>query len=190
MKMDTVYTLSSLLAVFLALHTLWCIFIAFPIAFEKNLKSGKAWVYIPFRWKGFYKFQIGLLTRILILILSSLTTLLLMQVTQKKEVPWIIFYSILALVSFNKGTSILLQHRFRQQEDCYYFLHDELKEKLESEGKDLTETAFKNLAAYQHHQFLHMADRNGHLIKSLNSQAHSLRKSRRDKLQSKIEMAV
>ena len=54
--------------------------------------------------------------------------------------------------------------RYRQQEDAYYFLHDELRAKLESEGKDMAESAFKSLAAYQHQNLLRKADEKGKLL--------------------------
>ena len=189
-KLETIYTLFGLTGLFLILHVFWCLFIAYPISFEKSLKQGKAWVYVPIRWKGFYKFQIAIVTRLLILILSFLVSFLLIQVSPKKEISWLLFFLIICTFLIAKGTSFVMRLRFNQQEDCYYYLHDELKEKLESEGKDLTESAFKNLAAYQHHQFLHMADKSGHLIKSLNSQTQSLRKMRKSKSQNQVEIAA
>lgn len=72
-----------------------------------------------------------------------------------------------------------LELRYRQQEDAYFHLHDSLKEKLESEGKDYTEAAFRNLAAYQHHHLLRKADEGGHLAQTLREQAQLSKAHRR-----------
>ncbi|MDB5048707.1 MAG: hypothetical protein JWO30_1778 [Fibrobacteres bacterium] len=174
------YIALGLLAGLLILHWLWCHFIAFPISFEKKLKRGKPWVYIPIRWKGSYKFQIVLVTRILMLALVAVSVALLRDFTHKTEAPWILLYTLAVGFLVLRLNSLWLDFRYRQQEDSYYFLHDELRAKLEGEGKDMAESAFKSLAAYQHQNLLRKADEGGTLIKTLKNQAKISRKYRKE----------
>src|SRR6185436_14161982 len=67
----------------LLLHWAWCQFVAYPISFEKNLKRGKSWVYIPLSWKGAYKFQILFFSRIIMLSLVAVGLVLLSHYTRK-----------------------------------------------------------------------------------------------------------
>jgi hypothetical protein len=174
-----------LLATLLLLHWLWCQFVSYPISFEKNLKKGKPWVYIPLQWKGAYKFQIRLVSRIIMLGLVAVGILLVnlyAPYTRASSGVWYMAYGVALGFLVMRLDAFWLQNRYRQQEDSYYFLHDELRAKLEGEGKDMGEAAFKSLAAYQHQNLLRKADEQGHLIKTLRDQASMSRKHRKDVL--------
>lgn len=164
----------------LLLHWAWCQFVSYPIGFEKNLKRGKSWVYIPLAWKGGYKFQILLFSRIIMLSLVAVSLILLSHYTQKTQPWWLIGFGLCLGVLVYKLNSFWLEFRYRQQEDAYYFLHDELRAKHETEGKDMADAAFKNLAAYQHQNLLRKADEQGQLIKTLKAQARKSRKHRKE----------
>ncbi|MEO6095884.1 MAG: hypothetical protein ABIW76_09430 [Fibrobacteria bacterium] len=174
------YTACGLLMGLLIAHWAWCQFVAFPISFERQLKKGKPWVYIPIRWKGAYKFQILLLTRILMLLVVVAGVVLLRHYTGKADGAWILLFTVGSGFLIIRLNSFWLDSRYHQQEDSYYFLHDELRAKLESEGKDMAESAFKSLAAYQHQNLLRKADEGGTLIKTLRTQAKMSRKYRKD----------
>ena len=174
------YTAWGVLAALLLLHWAWCHFVAFPISFERKLKRGKPWVYIPIRWKGAYKLQIQLFTRLLMLAVVAVGVILLSHYSRKSEGPWMLLFVVAVGFLVLRLNSLWLDSRYRQQEDSYYFLHDELRAKVESEGKDMAESAFKSLAAYQHQNLLRKADEKGLLIKTLRSQAKMSRKYRKD----------
>lgn len=177
---ELLYTAWGVLAILLLSHWAWCHFVAFPISFERKLKRGKPWVYIPIRWKGAHKLQILIFTRLLMLALIAVGVLLLSHYSRKSEGPWILLFAVLLGFLVLRLNSLWLDSRYHQQEDSYYFLHDELRSKLESEGKDMAESAFKSLAAYQHQNLLRKADEKGMLIKTLRTQAKISRKYRRD----------
>lgn len=174
------YIVWGILAGILVLHWLWCHFVAYPISFESKLKQGKSWVYIPIRWKGAYKLQIVFFTRVLMLAVVATGILLLSHYTRKAGGPWLLLYAVVLGLAVMRLNALWLELRYRQQEDSYYFLHDELRVKLESEGKDMGESAFKSLAAYQHQNLLRKADEKGALIKTLRSQAKISRKYRKE----------
>jgi hypothetical protein len=174
------YTAWGVLSALLLLHWAWCQFVAYPISFEKKLKRGKPWVYIPIRWKGGYKVQILFVTRLLMLALVAVGVVLLSHYTRKSDGPWLALYALLLGFLVMRLNALWLDSRYHQQEDSYYFLHDELRTRLESEGKDMAESAFKSLAAYQHQNLLRKADEKGDLIKTLRSQAKMSRKYRKD----------
>jgi hypothetical protein len=174
------YTAWGLLLGLLIAHWAWCQFVAFPISFERKLKKGKPWVYIPIRWKGAYKFQVLLFTRILMLLVVANGVVLLRHYTGKTDGAWILLFAVGTGFLVIRLNSLWLDSRYHQQEDSYYFLHDELRAKLESEGKDMAESAFKSLAAYQHQNLLRKADEGGTLIKTLGVQAKMSRKYRKD----------
>ncbi len=174
------YTAWGVFAGLLLMHWAWCQFVAYPISFERKLKRGKPWIYIPIRWKGFYKLQIVLVTRLLVLGLTASAVILLSHYSRKSEAPWMVLYALLTGFLALRLNVLWLDLRYHQQEDSYYFLHDELRAKLESEGKDMAESAFKSLAAYQHQNLLRKADESGTLIKTLGNQAKISRKYRKD----------
>ncbi|MDB5103416.1 MAG: hypothetical protein JWP91_1105 [Fibrobacteres bacterium] len=177
---NQLYTAFGVLAGLLLLDWLWCHYVAYPISFERKLKKGKPWIYIPIRWKGAYKVQIKLVTRVLMLAIVAVGVLLLTHYTGKSEGPWLLLYTLGTGFLVLRLNAFLLDGRYHQQEDSYYFLHDELRAKLESEGKDMAESAFKSLAAYQHQNLLRKADEGGILIKTLGTQAKLSRKYRKE----------
>lgn len=164
----------------LVLHWLWCQFVAYPISFERHLKKGKSWVYIPLRWQGAYKVQILFVSRLLMILVVAVGVLLLSHYTRKSGAPWFAAFGIGIGFLVLRLNSLWLKVRYQQQEDAYYFLHDELRAKLEGEGKDMGDSAFKSLAAYQHQNLLRKADEQGHLIQTLSSQSKKSRKHRKE----------
>ncbi|MEO7427476.1 MAG: hypothetical protein ABI036_19980 [Fibrobacteria bacterium] len=174
------YIALGLLAGLLILHWCWCNFVAYPVSFEQKLKRGKPWVYIPIRWKGFYKIQVVMVSRLLMLAIVALGVALFSRYIGKTEAPWIILFTLTIGFLVLRLNAFWLDLRYRQQEDAYYFLHDELRAKLEGEGKDMAESAFKSLAAYQHQNLLRKADEGGALLKTLKNQAKISRKYRKE----------
>jgi hypothetical protein len=177
-KANYPYIILGLFVGLMIVHSLWCLYIAYPISFEKNLKKGKSWVYIPLRWKGFYKIQVLFFSRIIMICMVALGMFLLSHYTRKSGGAWLAAFGLGLGVMIWKLNSLWLVRRYHQQEDSYYFMHDELRTKLEGEGKDMGDSAFKNLAAYQHQNLLRKADEKGQLIKTLSIQAKQSRKYR------------
>lgn len=169
-----------LLAALLALHWVWCWFVAYPIAFERQLKKGKPWVYIPIHWQGGRKIRILLFSRLLMLAVVAVGVALAGNLTRRNEWPWLFAYFLMLGFAVLRLNALWLDLRYQQQEDAYYFLHDELRARLESEGKDMAESAFKSLAAYQHQNLLRKADEKGELMKTLRAQAKMSRKYRKE----------
>jgi hypothetical protein len=174
------YIILSAFALLLLLHWFWCRYVAYPIAFERHLKQGKNWVYIPLRWKGAHKFHILLLSRLLIILVIVVGIFILSYYSRKSTLPWAAGFGIALGVLVFKLNSLWLKSRYQQQEDAYYFLHDELRVKLESEGKDIADSAFKNLAAYQYQNLLRKADEQGKLLSTLKTQSGMSRNPRKE----------
>jgi hypothetical protein len=171
--------LGSAFALTLLFHALWCHNVAYPRGFEKHLKNGKPWVYIPIRWKGLRKsFALWVENGMLLLALALGIALVHELGSKHSPIALAVAFIVLSVALF-RWNALWLSFRYRQQEDSYFHLHDSLKEKLASEGKDYTETAFRNLAAYQHHQLLRKADEGGHLTLTLKQQARLSREHRR-----------
>jgi hypothetical protein len=154
--------------------------VAYPIAFERHLKRGKPWVYIPLRWRGGRKFRIIVVSRLLMAASVALGVVLAGHFTRRNEAPWLFAYFFALGFGILRLNALWMGLRYRQQDDSYYYLHDELRARLESEGKDVAESAFKNLAAYQHQNLLRKADEKGELIKTLRTQARMSRKYRKE----------
>ena len=168
-----------LFAALLIIHFTWCWLVSYPIAFEKHLKKGKPWVYIPLRWRGGRKLQIVFFSRILMAVAVGLGVVLAGHFTRRQEWPWLFAYVLFLGFLILRLNALWLDLRYQQQEDSYYFLHDELRTRLEGEGKDMAESAFKSLAAYQHQNLLRKADEKGELLKTLRAQARDSRKYRK-----------
>jgi hypothetical protein len=155
----------------LVLHLLWCHFVAYPASFERKLRQGKLWVYIPLRWRGLHKFNILLLSRLLVLGIAGIGAALLVNHTGRREPLWITGFSVVLFLGALRLDAFWTSRRYRQQEDAYYLLHDELHAKLEQEGKDFTDAQCRNLAIYQHQQRLRKADESGKLIAAMRQEA-------------------
>ena len=175
------YWLWGTFILFLVAHFLWCQFAAYPTAFESQLRKGKSWVYIPLGWKGFRKFTVLSVSRLLVLSVAGSGTILLMFLTQKYTLQrgplWITGFAVVLFLAIKRLDAIWNHLRYRQQEDAYYRLHDELRAKLDQEAKDYTEAQFRSLAAYQHQQRLHKADEAGTFLVALKSEARIARKT-------------
>src|SRR3954463_16784853 len=91
-KIQYQYIAWGLLVALLALHWAWCQFVAYPISFEKKLKRGKSWVYIPLKWKGAYKIQIQFSFLLLMLCLVVVGLLLVSYYPHKTARPWYLSY--------------------------------------------------------------------------------------------------
>jgi hypothetical protein len=168
----------------LVLQALWSRFAAYPIAFEKNLKKGKSWVYIPVQWKGFRKLRILILSKVIIVCLAVAGGVLLASLTHKHaSSAWLLIYAVITVLGAFKLNDFWLARYFHLQEDCYFLMFDELRAKVEIEGRDMTEAAFKSLADYQYQNHLRKADENGRLLEELRSQ------SRRSRLRSGKKIA-
>ncbi len=174
--MELQYTLLGLLLGILILNIWWSTFVAFPMALEKHLKSGKTWVYIPISWTGARKTQVRWVSRLFVLVLAALSAYLLGTYLEKTNVFWFALFSALPAILLFRFNAWLRNIRFRQQEDAYFLVHDTLSHKLKSEGKDIRQSTFRNLASYQHQSFLRKADEKGKLIRALGTQAKASRK--------------
>jgi len=159
-----IYILWGALLAAICLHLVWCFYVAYPAAFERQFKKGKSWVYIPLRWKGFHKFLAVLISRIFALTMAVSGAEVLAHYTGKNEVLWVVGFSIALLYLGLKLQSFWLYRRYRQQEDAYYRLHDALRLEMIQSGKDFTEAQFRSLATYQHQQRLRKADETGKLL--------------------------
>ncbi len=162
----------------LLLQFLWCRLAAYPAAFESQLRRSKPWVYVPMRWKGFHKFALLTVARLIHLGVAILATTLLIHYTQWREPDWVrlLITAVFYLAAARLGSSWAYT-RYRQQEDVYYLLHDELRLKLDREGKDYNGAQFRSLAAYQHQQRLRKADETGRFLSSLGREARLARQT-------------
>jgi hypothetical protein len=177
-NISTVYGLWGGLVLMLVSQAFWSLYLAYPAAFERLLRRGRTWVYVPLRWKGFRKLQILFVSRLIVLGITATGALLFMQHTGRRQTLWVaaavaLFYSgAIWLQGFWSGI------RYRQQEDAYYLLHDELRVKLAEQNKDYSEAQLRSLSAYQHQQRLRMADEEGAFLAVLRGEARRFRQAR------------
>jgi hypothetical protein len=179
----TVYVLWGTLTLLIVAQGLWGIFFSYPIGLERMLRRGRSWVYVPMKWQGFRKIQILFVSRLLVLGITAtgtwLTMLLFIQRETRKHPSLWIFGTVLVLyVAASWLQGIWTMQRYRQQEDAYYLLHDELRDKLVSENKDYNESQIRSLAAYQHQQRLRKADEEGKFLAVLQEEAQRFRQAR------------
>lgn len=166
------------LVVLLVAQALWSLFFAYPAAFERMLRRGRAWVYVPRRWKGFRKLQVLFVSRLLVLGVAASGAYLFAHHSGRRQAWWIAAFVVLcyAVAAWLQGFWNAI--RYRQQEDAYYLLHDELKARFEADNKDFTPAQLRSLAAYQHQQRLHKADEEGRFLAVLRAEARRFRQAR------------
>jgi hypothetical protein len=174
----TIYILWGSLAALLGLQFLWIHFVAYPARFEKMLRKGRTWMYIPQRWKGFYKVQVMFVSRLLVTAIALVLLFLMIQYTGNHKPLWIAAYVAAAYIIAAWVGSAWTNLRYRQQEDAYFLQLDELRAKLDQENKDYSDAQLRNLSAYQHQQKLHRADEEGKLAAVLRDEARRFRKGK------------
>lgn len=179
----TVYVLGGVFALLLAAQAFWGLFLAYPTGFERMLRRGRAWVYVPLRWHGLRKLQILFVSRLLILAITITGTYLALFLfihpeTRKHAPVWVGAVVVALYFGASWLGGIWTMHRYRQQEDAYYLLHDELRAKFESENKDYNEAQIRSLSANQHKQGLLKADEEGKLLAVLQDEARRFRQAR------------
>jgi len=173
-----VYGLWGGLVFLLVSQALWSLFFGYPAIYERMLRRGRVWVYVPLRWKGFRKLQILFLSRLLVLGITASGTLLFVHYSDRRHGLWIAAFLVLCyavaawLQGFWGGV------RYRQQEDAYYLLHDELRLKLQGDNKDYSEAQLRSLSTYQHQQRLRKADEEGKFLALVRDEARRFRLAR------------
>ena len=173
----TIFGLWSGLAVLLALQFVWVHFIAYPARFERMLRKGRTWIYVPQRWKGFYKLQVLFVSRLLVIGVALIALSLMVHYTGNRKPLWISAYVAAAYIAASWVGSAWSNLRYQQQEDAYFLQLDELRAKLDQENKDYSDAQLRNLSAYQHQQKLHRADEEGKLAAVLRDEARRFRKA-------------
>jgi len=180
-SIQAAYWLWGTFVLFIVADFLWCQFAAYPSAFESQLRRGKSWIYIPLGWKGFRKFFVLSLSRLLILSVAGSGTILAAHYLPPSYLMgrhgpfWIAGVAVFLFLAATRLDAFWNHLRYRQQEDAYYRLHDELSAKWQEEGKDYTEVQIRSLTAYQHQQSLHKADEAGKFLSALKSGAKRAR---------------
>jgi hypothetical protein len=175
---STTYALWGGLVALLALQFLWIHYVAYPARFERMLRKGRTWVYIPQKWKGFYKLQVLFVSRLLVIGIAILVLSLMVHYTGNHKPLWISAYVAAAYIAASWVGSAWTNFRYRQQEDAYFLQLDELRAKYEIENKDFSDAQLRNLSAYQHQQKLHRADEEGKLLAVIRDEARRFRKAR------------
>jgi len=174
-NMSVVYGLWGGLVLLLAAGPLWSLFFSYPAGFERMLRRGRSWVYVPMRWKGFRKLQILIVARLIVLGIAVCGALLLTHYTGKRQTWWLVGFlvAVYAVASWLQGVWTAM--RYRQQEDAYYLMHDELRDRFVEENKDYTEAQVRSLSAYQHQQRLRKADEENRFLAVLRAEARRAR---------------
>jgi hypothetical protein len=173
-----VYGLWGGLVFLLVSQALWALFLGYPATFERMLRRGRVWIYVPLGWKGFRKLQILFISRLIILGITASGTLLFVHYSDRRQSLWVAGFLVLCY-----AVAVWLQGfwsgiRYRQQEDAYYLLHDELRVKLEQENKDYSEQQLRSLSSYQHQQRLRKADEEDKFLAVMRAEARRFRLAR------------
>jgi hypothetical protein len=180
-EMSTVYGIWGGLVVLLGAQAAWSLFVGYPAAFERMLRRGRAWVYVPQRWKGLHKFYVLLASRLLVAAIALLVTLLLSQYTGRVHAAWLAGFFAVAWFAATWLQGFWSGFRYRQQEDGYFLMLDELRAKMEQENKDFNDAQLRSLSAYQHQQRLHVADEGRRFLEALASEARRFRQARQSR---------
>lgn len=177
---STAYGIWGGLLLLLILQALWGQFFSYPAAFERMLRRGRNWVYVPLRWKGFRKAWILVISRLLTVGIAVLAAFLWMHYSDRREPLWLAGCAALAAIGAHWLQGFWNHLRYRQQEDAYFFLHDELRTRLERENKDVNRAQLRSLSSYQHQQQLRKADEEGRFLAVLRQEARRFRQAKPD----------
>ncbi len=177
---STAYGLWGGLLLLLILQAVWGQFLSYPASFERMLRRGRSWVYVPRHWKGVRKAAILAATRLFAAGIGLLLAFLLALHARLEEPGWVMATALAGFASALWLQGFWNHLRYRQQEDAYFLLHDELRSRLERENKDVGRAQLRSLASYQHQQQLRKADEEGRFLSVLRSEAKRFRMARPD----------
>lgn len=177
-KIPNIYGLWSGFALVLAAQGMWSVFFAYPAGLERMLRRGRSWVYVPTAWQGFRRLWILFVSRLLVITGAALWAVLLAHHTGRQKAWWVALFFLVGYAGFSWLQAFWNGFRFKQQEDAYYLLHDELRARMEGENKDFTGAQLRSLSAYQHQQRLRKAEEEGKFLKVLGEEAKRFRKAR------------
>jgi len=166
------------LALLIAAQALWSLFFAYPAMFERMLRRGRTWVYVPLRWQGGRKLQILIAARLLTLGMTAAGTWLFVEYSERRHVAWVAAFIVLCYAVAEWLQGFWTTMRYRQQEDSFFLRLDTLRAKMEQENKDYTESQLRSLAAYQHQQALRKADEERRLLAELRDGSRRQRQAR------------
>ncbi len=157
----------------LLIHWAWCSYLAYPMELEKQLKSGKSWVYVPLHWTKGRKFSLALVTRLLLAATSAGQIGVLHHFFPFPHWGVAAGAFIVTLLVLWRLQRFWVMRRYKQEEDVYFRMHDQLRDKLSQEGKFPAEMAFKSLATYQFQMYLRKADEAGNFLSALKREKKS-----------------
>lgn len=149
----------------------WYPFFAYPIWWQKAVRMGKSWFYLPQGWRGwrlrwipFINFFIPLLGALLGF--GAATSWFSTSTHPFALIFSLVFFSLCLVVqvlSFGK--------RKKQQIDAYWNLHQQLGIHYTNQGKDISDADLSHLTAFRHQNALREADQRGKLLRVLAERA-------------------
>jgi hypothetical protein len=155
---------------FLWVYVIWARNHAFGLFLDKQVKKGKAWVYLPIGWTPKTRALKALVLKLLLfcsITFGSLSLSLIIGAQKELGLGLVVTYAITVLIL----GKISIQHRFNQQENAYYSIQDAIISESEREGKRISDTELQNLASYQFQNALRTADSNKRLLKELDERS-------------------
>jgi hypothetical protein len=149
---------------FLGLYWYWCLYHAYPIHLERQIRAGKAWVYIPLWWKGSRKpltMVTSVLLRIAVIISISFTAM--QSITYLRNWPVMaVIFSILLTQALNWWW---LPVRFQQQLKTYFNMRSAIVDNYYNSGKPYNDMEIKNLCNWEHQNRLRSHDVKGDFLR-------------------------
>lgn len=166
---------------FLVCFSLQCLFsvrTAFPLALEKKLKEGRSWIYLPLGWSRSKRLRIRALAFLLFCLSVGLGAASIALFTHRRDPASFLAFALALALLLLPLDAYLRSLAFRQQEDLYYFVHDELKRQAADGPREMSDAAVRNLASFRHQSLLRKADEAGKLSRELKHQLREYRRMR------------
>ena len=163
-------TLTSLAVLLGAAFYAWCLFRAYPIYLDRQVKRGKSWVYLPKFWRGSTKNWVLRLTPIFKWGMVGLLTSVFFLLLNRFQLPMAVVAGVSALFAtavVHYGSAFLIKSRFHQQEKFYF---DKLTNQFriyEEQGHAVSEIEVRNLVSWEFQNSLRRADEAGELLQVL-----------------------
>lgn len=141
----------------------------YPTFIEKQIRKGKAWLYLPLNWSPGKRTQLMFLNRAFYVSLIALTFF--SALISGINILWVIASTSLVGVILLFSQHFLVRKRYFQQVNAYFGFLDAAGAEFEREGKRFSEQELQNLASYQFQNALRSADSNGRLLKELDERS-------------------
>jgi len=152
------------------IYFFWCRLLDYPAALEKEIRSGKAWPYLPIYWKGKKRWFIRA-GSLFLFWTANLFGACSLYFLIYEHVTLIVVGLAISIIVGVKISRISVKDIVRSQQDMYFQTYTRLRSQAKLKGDEVLDSELSSKAQWQYHNDLRQADKLGRLMQFLKGEA-------------------